>query len=116
MYADSWKSPYHFDEHWLDELDSEEKFYFLRFFAADGCNKSQYNNAVIGIQDGDLELLEKFKVLLKSDRPIRIEKNGVSKKKEQRFRAVFELTSKYFLLKINRVRFNESENIKNLFS
>lgn len=25
-------SPYTFNEHWLDELDSPEKFYFLGFF------------------------------------------------------------------------------------
>lgn len=31
MYADSHASPYHFNEHRLDELDCEEKFYFLRF-------------------------------------------------------------------------------------
>lgn len=115
MYADSWKSPYHFDEHWLDELDCEEKFYFLRFFAVDGCNKSQYNNAVIGIQDGDLELLEKFKILLKSDRPIRIEKNGVNKKKEQRFRAVFELTSKYFCSKLTELGLMRAKTLKICF-
>ena len=40
-------SPYTFNEHWLDELDCPEKFYFLGFFAADGCNLKKYNNVKI---------------------------------------------------------------------
>lgn len=115
MYADSWKSPYHFDEHWLDELDCEEKFYFLRFFAADGCNRENYNNAVIALSDVDLELLEKFKVLLKSDRPIRKGKNGVTKKGEQKYRVIFELTSKYFCSRLTELGLMRAKTLKICF-
>lgn len=96
VYDSSRQSPYHFNEHWLDELDCAEKFYFLGFFAADGCNSKKYNNAKIKLQTCDLELLEKFKDLLESDRPIYQENQKASKNKKEQFAVKFELTSKYF--------------------
>ena len=81
-------SKYNFDIHWLDNLDSQEKFYFLGFFAADGNVDMSNGNyrARIKIQRGDRELLEKFNELLKSDReiedgeePNKYNKNGVEK-------------------------------------
>ena len=112
MYADSWKSPYHFDEHWLDELDCEEKFYFLRFFAADGCNRENRNNVVISLSDVDLEILEKFKILLGSDRPIRKGKNRISKTGEQRYRVIFELTSKHFCERLTELGLMQAKTFK----
>lgn len=112
IYAGSHASPYHFNEHWLDELDCEEKFYFLRFFAADGYNKSQSNNAIIGLQEEDFELLDKFKKLLESDRPIYRGKNGKNKLGEIRYKAIFELTSKYFCTKLTELGLMRAKTLK----
>lgn len=102
-YDSSRQSPYHFNEHWLDELDCAEKFYFLGFFAADGCNSKKYNNAKIKLQTCDLELLEKFKILLESDRPIYNVCQKRAKEGKEFFAVNFELTSKYFCEKLEEL-------------
>lgn len=65
-------SKYTFDTHWLDELDCEEKFYFLGFFAADGNVDLSNGNyrARVKIQRGDRKLLERFNELLQNTRSI----------------------------------------------
>ena len=103
VYDSSRQSPYHFNEHWLDELECAEKFYFLGFFAADGCNSKKYNNAKIKLQTCDLELLEKFKKLLESDRPIYQENQKASENRREQFAVKFELTSKYFCEKLEEL-------------
>lgn len=107
VYDSSRQSPYHFNEHWLDELDCAEKFYFLGFFAADGCNSKKYNNAKIKLQTCDLELLEKFKVLLESDRPIYNVHQKETKNRKESFAVNFELTSKYFCEKLEELGLSE---------
>lgn len=107
VYDSSRQSPYHFNEHWLDELDCAEKFYFLGFFAADGCNSKKYNNVKIKLQTGDLELLEKFKVLLESDRPIYNVHQKETKNRKESFAVNFELTSKYFCEKLEELGLSE---------
>lgn len=96
-------SPYTFNEHWLDELDCPEKFYFLGFFAADGCNLKKYNNVKIKLQYGDLELLEKFKILLDSDRPIYDVHQKADGSRKGSFQKDFVLTSKYFCEKLEKL-------------
>lgn len=64
------KSPYHFNEHWLDELDCQEKIYWIGFFAADGYNDVPENRVRIKLQREDKYILEKFNELLQSDREV----------------------------------------------
>ena len=71
---------YNLNEHWLDEIDSEEKLYFLGFFAADGCNKSDSNIINIILSKKDEEVLYKFKKLFESDRPFLDKKPYKNKK------------------------------------
>lgn len=75
-------SKYTFDTHWLDELDCEEKFYFLGFFAADGNVDLSHRNyrARIKIQRGDKTLLERFNELLQNTRPV---EDGEEKPREK---------------------------------
>ena len=75
-------SKYTFDTHWLDDLDCEEKFYFLGFFAADGNVDLSHGNyrARIKIQRGDRALLERFNELLKNTRPV---EDGEEKPREK---------------------------------
>lgn len=96
-------SPYTFNEHWLDELDSPEKFYFLGFFAADGCNFKKQNNVKIKLQTGDLELLEKFKVLLESDRPIYDVYQKATDNRKESFQKHLIFTSKYFCSRLEEL-------------
>lgn len=59
------QSKYNFNEFYLDNLDCQEKFYFLGFFFADGCNRKKGYEISIGLNQKDTEILEKFKKLLK---------------------------------------------------
>ncbi len=61
---------YTFNEHYFDVIDNEHKAYWLGFLYADGCNHAAKNAINLGLQEGDLEILEKFKVDLESNRPI----------------------------------------------
>lgn len=58
---------YNFNERWLDNIDSDEKAYFLGFFYADGYNKRDVNQITIKLIEDDKYLLEKFKDLLGFD-------------------------------------------------
>ena len=64
------ESPYTYDEHWLDNINTPEKAYFLGFFYADGCNDMKQNRAVVEVKKDDSYLLEKFSRFFKSDRPL----------------------------------------------
>lgn len=97
------KSPYRFNEHWLDELDCAEKFYFLGFFAADGCNKEERNNITIKLQEGDKGILEKFKKLLDSDRPIYSGQDKGDSRKTVSNYVTLNLTSKYFCQRLHEL-------------
>lgn len=61
---------YFLDESFFDIIDTEEKAYFLGFFAADGTNESNENCAKIELAEKDKEILEKFKLLIKSEAPL----------------------------------------------
>jgi hypothetical protein len=103
IYDDRRASPYTFNEHWLDELDCSEKFYFLGFFAADGCNFKKQNEVKIKLQKGDLELLEKFKKLLESDRPIYEVYDKPNGSRKGSYSSNFRLTSKYFCSRLEEL-------------
>lgn len=103
IYDERRASPYTFNEHWLDELDCPEKFYFLGFFAADGCNFKKSNNVKIKLQNGDLELLEKFKILLNSDRPIYNVYQRANESRRESYQCNLQLTSKYFCEKLEEL-------------
>lgn len=61
---------YPFNEHWLDVLDCQEKFYFLGFFFADGNIRKDENTMKIKLQVQDKYILEKFNELFESNRPL----------------------------------------------
>lgn len=101
-------SPYSFNVHWLDELDCQEKYYFLGFFAADGNIDLSHGNyrVRIRIQTRDKYLLELFSDLLESDRPIidsiensRISKSGIS------YLSTLELGNKFFCQRLIELGF-----------
>ena len=72
---------YTINHDFLDNIDTQEKAYFLGFFYADGSNNSEGNGFNITLSSIDKEILEKFNKILDSNYKIRIEpgqkdKNG----------------------------------------
>lgn len=51
---------YEFNYDWLDEIDCQEKAYFLGLFAADGCNYSRGNTFAISLIEEDSYILEQL--------------------------------------------------------
>lgn len=54
---------YQANVHYLDELDCQEKFYFLGFFFADGNCHRKTGRVSIKLQQRDRSILEKFNLL-----------------------------------------------------
>lgn len=71
---------YRYDETYFEKIDNEEKAYFLGFIFADGCVRKTKDNKPkdlkIKIHKKDIEILEAFKKSIKSESPIKIEKDG----------------------------------------
>ena len=92
-------SPYSFDIHWLDKIDTQEKAYFLGFVYADGSLSGEfgYYDLMISLNVIDRYLLEKFNELLNSDRPVKdyTRENSYNKKGVQNY-CVVHYANKYF--------------------
>ena len=61
---------YNFDEHYFDNIDCQEKAYWLGFFAADGYNHRSRGCIEFRLHRQDREILEKFKSYLNANNPI----------------------------------------------
>lgn len=66
---------YYLDEQYFSRIDSPDKAYFLGFIGSDGCifypkQKNKQNIVRITIQKGDIKVLELFKKVLNTDKPI----------------------------------------------
>ena len=61
---------YKLDEHVFDNIDTEEKAYWLGFLMADGYNHETKTCVALRLQARDKEILEKYKLFLKTDVPI----------------------------------------------
>lgn len=64
------KAKYTLNENFFDEIDTEEKAYFLGFLYADGYNQEKGHKIIINLQARDKNILDKFKVLIESTKPI----------------------------------------------
>lgn len=74
---------YTLNENILENLDNQDVIYFLGFVYADGNNFPKANKLTINLKEDDIELLEKFRVLIGSDRPIRkIKRIGGNRKNQ----------------------------------
>ena len=71
---------YFFDFNFFEKIDNELSAYWLGFMYADGCvlpkNKYGEQEFKIAISEKDLELLEKFKLDIKSSYPIRYDESA----------------------------------------
>jgi hypothetical protein len=68
---------YEINEQFFNEIDSEEKAYFLGLLFADGCNNETRTSVRLSLQDKDVEIINKLKILIypNNDKPL-----GISKK------------------------------------
>ena len=64
------QNQYHADKHFLDNIDSHEKAWFIGLIAADGCLHERNNLIQLSLQERDKETLEQVKNILKADNPI----------------------------------------------
>lgn len=64
------KSKFTLNHHYFDDIDTEDKAYFLGLLYADGCNyfNSKSNNTYLALQVKDEEILKKFNKYLETDR------------------------------------------------
>lgn len=67
------------DENYFESINSKERAYWLGFIAADGCIKKRKDLAnsltlSIGLADKDINHLNKLKIDLNSDHPLKLEK------------------------------------------
>jgi transcriptional regulator len=62
---------YHFNEHYFDQIDSQDKAYILGLLWADGHNRVDKGGVILELQEDDKELLEKINNLTENERPLR---------------------------------------------
>lgn len=61
---------YYYNEHYFDNIDTEDKAYFLGLLYADGCNITQENKIRITLQERDKDILEKFNHYISYNKPL----------------------------------------------
>ena len=69
---------YHFDEHYFDNIDTQDKAYILGLLWADGYNDTDKGSIAIQLQEQDKELLLKINRVTCNERPLR--KSSLSEK------------------------------------
>jgi hypothetical protein len=69
---------YSINENYFDEIDCEDKAYYLGFLFADGYNNTKKNEISITLNIRDKSILELFLDCIESNRPIRIKGNYCS--------------------------------------
>lgn len=62
---------YELNEDYFRNIDTEEKAYFLGLSYADGCNHEAKNVFQIFLQEEDKEILEKFRLAIQYEKPLR---------------------------------------------
>lgn len=66
---------YKFNENYFDVIDSQDKAYWLGFFAADGYNHKSKGCVEFRLHKQDIEILEKFKICINSNHSLGLYKN-----------------------------------------
>lgn len=73
---------YNTNEHYFDEIDTPNKAYILGFFYADGNNSIQKGTIRMQLQDIDKEILEKIRIEIGTDRPLKFVNQSKRKYKD----------------------------------
>jgi len=67
---------YQLNENYFDIIDAPNKAYILGLLHADGCNKMDKGTVSIGLQESDKDLLEKIRLEIGSEKPLRFIDNS----------------------------------------
>ena len=62
---------YHFNEHYFDHIDSQDKAYILGLLWADGHNRVDRGSVILELQEEDKPLLERINNITENERPLR---------------------------------------------
>lgn len=62
---------YHFNEHYFDVIDSQDKAYILGLLWADGHNRVDKGSVILELQEEDRQLLEDINNITENERPLR---------------------------------------------
>lgn len=92
-------SPYHFNEHWLDNLNAPEKLYFLGIMYADGCNE-RTNKVSLSLKESDKQLLLDISKAIDSDRPLTVYDAPHKANEKHEILKKLYFTSEYFSNKL----------------
>lgn len=61
---------YKVDQYFFDEINTEEKAYFLGFLCADGCNHSGNTKVSLSLKEEDLSMVTKLNNLIQPTKPL----------------------------------------------
>ena len=64
------KRIYAINEHYFDEIDTQNKAYILGFLYADGCNNLKKSTISMSLEEGDREILERIRVEVGSEKEL----------------------------------------------
>lgn len=98
------RKKYKINENSLDEINNEEKAYFLGFFFADGHNSNR-NDICITIKDEDKYILKEFLKILESNHPIKSKCIGRNKYSE------FRITNKSLSNRLRELGINSNKTV-----
>jgi hypothetical protein len=97
---------YAINEDFFDNIDTEEKAYFLGFLYADGCNQMEHNyTTCLALELSDKEILEKFAKLIYKDNPLhQIKKYDRTHETPPRgYTASFSINSKHICFQLQKL-------------
>lgn len=86
-----YKRKYTLNENYFDEIDSEEKAYFLGWLFTDGSNFTPYHAVSLTLQERDKEILDRFSKWVETDAPYYF---GKAKKESHQNSLRMQMTSK----------------------
>ena len=91
---------YKINEKFFDEIDSEEKAYFLGILFADGYNSTDNMEIVISLQENDVDILYKLKNIIGYTGDLKFVKKAKPKHKDQ---MALRICSKYMSVRLSEL-------------
>lgn len=70
VYAQRFTRKYKLNEHYLDNIDTQEKAYIFGFLCADGSNSPSKSTISMCLQEGDKDILERMRCCFDSEKPL----------------------------------------------
>lgn len=101
---------YHFNEHYFDQIDSQDKAYILGLLWADGHNRFDKGGVILELQEDDKELLEKINIITENERPLRkVALNDKNKAWKNQYNLLWQ--SKYFSSVLNEYGMSQRKSL-----